>query len=268
MPFRLNITTDCVVSLETLKFQATQHQHYSKIDPVPRHGSRPGRRLAVVGAGPLVVHDLEELRAWDGDIWAINSAARWLHENGVDCTLVTIDPLDMPGEFPMARALIATCCHPHLFAKLAHAEVTTFDLAETAPHGIQGGCTTALRSASLAFHLGYLDVSFFGCEGSYEGERDHIDYHNGEAEELVIRADGRDYKIETGLLVQCTDFAKLFGTFSAVFKNRSGGLLKAIMEHPDTWEVVAVSAAMKAHLERVNGQQRLYEAPYIGLEMT
>ncbi len=268
MPFRLSIEVDCVVPLETLKAQAALHQHYRKIDPTPRHGSQSGRKLAVVGAGPLVVHDLDELRAWDGDIWAINSAARWLHQNGVDCTLITIDPLDMVGVFPMRRALVATCCHPNLFKKLVHADVTTFDLAETVPHGIAGGCTTALRSAALAFHLGYLDVSYFGCEGSYEGERDHVDYHNGEAEELVVRAGGRDYKIETGLLVQCTDFATLFATFPDVFKNRSGGLLKAIMEHPDTWEVVAVSAAMKAHLEKVNGPQGRYDQPYTGLELT
>lgn len=261
-PFRLNIETKCVVPLEQLQAQAALHQHYPKIDPSPKHGSLRGQRLAVVGAGPLVVNDLEELRAWEGEIWAINSAARWLHTNGIDCTLITIDPLDMAGEFPMRRAMLATCCHPNLFAKLGHADIRTFDLAETAAHGLMGGCTTALRSAALAFHLGYLDVSYFGCEGSYEGDRDHVDYHNGEAEEVIVRAGGKDYRIETGLLVQCQDFATLFATFPLVFKNRSRGLLAAMIDHPDTWEVVAVSAAMKAHLEAVNGKHGIYETPY------
>jgi len=260
-PFRLDIQTDCVASLETLKAQAALHQDYLRL-PQCAPGFRAGRKLAVVGAGPLVVHDLEELRAWDGDIWAINSAARWLFENGIDSTLFTIDPLEMPYQFPMSRAIVATCCHPSTFAKLEHAEVRVINLCETHPDGLAGGCTTALRAPALAFNQGYLDVSFFGCEGSYEGERDHVDYHNGESEELVIRAGGRDYRIETGLLVQCQDFVRLFTTFPDVFKNRSGGLLKAMMEHPDTWEVVAVSAAMKAHLERVNGKQGIYEKPY------
>lgn len=263
-PFRITIQTDCIVSLETLQTQAALHQHYRKVEPAAPHG----RKLAVVGAGPLVVNDLDELRTWDGDIWAINSAARWLSSNGVKCTLVSIDPLDMPGEFPCADALIATCCHPALFAKLEGRDIRTFDLAETHADGLAGGCTTALRMAGLAFHLGYLDVNFFGCEGSYEGESDHVDYHNGEAQELIVRAGGKDYRIEAGLLVQCQDFAQLFATFPQVFHNRSHGLLRAMMEHPDTWEVVGVSRAMKEHLEQVNGRHGLYEQPYVPLQAT
>lgn len=261
-PFRLKIETDCIVPLETLKAQAAVHQHFPMLERCTP-GAKAGRKLAVVGAGPLVVHDLEELRAWDGDIWAINSAARWLANNGVACTLVSIDPLELPGDFPVDRALLATCCHPGTFEKLKHANVTVFNLCETHEDGLAGGCTTALRTPALAFHQGYLDVSYFGCEGSYEGDRDHVDYHNGEAQELIIRAGGKDYRIETGLLVQCQDFATLFATFPDVFKCRSGGLLKAMMEHPDTWSVVAVSAAMKAHLEKVNGQHGIYEKAYV-----
>ena len=258
-PFRLDIKVAGCVPIETYCAQAALHQEYPKIKERAWHG----RKLAVVGAGPLVVHDLEELRTWDGDIWAINSAARWLHENGVRATLVTIDPLDIPGEFPMMDALVATCCHPNLFQKLEGKNVWTFDLIETHPEtGLAGGCTTATRTPALAIKLGYRDVSYFGCEASYDGDRDHIDFHNGEAQEVIVRAGGRDYRAETGLLVQCQDFMQLFTTFPDAFKNRSGGLLKAMIDNPDTWEIVAVSAAMKQHLEEVNGKQGLYEGIY------
>lgn len=253
MTFRLDIQTQCVASLEVLKEHARVNAHYPKITQVSPHG----RKLAVVGSGPEIRHDLEELRLWKGDIWAINTACGYLGSQGIESTFVTVDPLDVEFVVP-GNALVATCCHPNLLKRLK--SVTVFDMIETHPDGIPGGCVTATRIPSLAMRLGYLDVSFFGCEGSYE-DQDHVTHHNGESQEVIVRAGGKDFRIETGLLVQCQDFVKLFNAFP-IFKNRSRGLLKAMIEYPDTWEIVAVSAAMKQHLEEVNGKQGLYEHEY------
>jgi hypothetical protein len=259
-PFRIRIETDCIVSREKLQEQAKIQAHRPRVAPVSPHG----RKLAVVGAGPELVRDLDALREWDGDIWAINSAGRFLAQHGIRSIFVSIDPLLFPYRLDwVEEALIATCCHPGIFEQLEGKPLRVFELIETAEDGITGGCVTATRMPSLAMRLGYLDVSFFGCEGSYPFDgNDHVDYHNGEAQELVVRAGGQDYRIETGLLVQCEQLALLFGVFPNVFKNRSRGLLAAMIEHPDTWEVVAVSAAMKAHLEEVNGKLGMYEIPY------
>jgi hypothetical protein len=232
--------------------------------PRIKSGSPHGRKLAVVGAGPELVHDLSELSEWVGDIWAINSAGRFLAKHGIRSTFLTVDPLMLP--YPLdwvTDALIATCVHPSVFEQIEGKPLRVFDLIETHADGIAGGCVTATRAPSLAFRLGYLDVSFFGCEGSYDfSGNDHVDYHNGEAEELIVRAGGKDYRIETGLLVQCEQLMTLFATFPNVFHNRSRGLLRAMIENPDSWEVVGVSAAMKTHLEEVNGKQGLYDIPY------
>lgn len=253
MTFRIDIQTQCVASLAVLAEYASQNAHYPKITQAAPHG----RKLAVVGSGPELRQDLEELSLWEGDIWAINTACGYLGAHGIESTFVTVDPLDVEFVVP-GEALVSSSCHPNLLRRLK--SFRTFDMIETHPDGIPGGCVTATRMPSLAMRLGYLDVSFFGCEGSYESQ-DHVTHHNGEEQEVIVRAGGRDFRIETGLLVQCQDFVKLFNAFP-IFKNRSRGLLKAMIENPDTWEIVAVSAAMKKHLEEVNGQHGLYEHEY------
>lgn len=259
-PFRIEIRTHCVASMETLLANAAANAHWPRV-----HKSAPhGRRLAVVGGGPLVVQDLDELRAWDGDIWGINHTAQWLNERGVRAILYSIDPLPMQTSAP--EALLANVCDPALARSFA-GRLRMFDMAETHPDGIDGGLpgggiTSAIRAPALAFYLGYLDVSLFGCEGSF-GATDHVDRNDDDAFQLIIRAGGADYRTTPGFLAQCEQLSMLFRTLTAAFHNRSGGLLKAMIENPDTWEVVAVSAAMKRHLEEVNGHQGMYEQPYV-----
>jgi hypothetical protein len=258
-PFRIEIKTRCIASMDALLANAAANAHWPRVYRTARHE----RRLAVVGGGPLVIHDLDELRAWDGDIWAINHTAKWLNDQGVRATLYSIDPMPMRTEAP--DALLANVCDPDLVKSFA-GRLRMFDMAETHPDGIDGGLpgggiTSAIRAPALAFYMGYLDVSLFGCEGSF-GETDHVDRNEDEDMQLIVRAGGADYRTTPGFLAQCEQLSTLFRTLTAAFHNRSGGLLKAMIENPDSWEVVAVSAALKTHLEAVNGPCGMYEEPY------
>lgn len=253
MPFRIEMTAQCVASVETLKRNAEANEHYPKLQPSPP----TGRKLAIVGGGPLVAYDLPELKAWDGDIWAVNYTVNWLHEHGIKATFTTVDPGEF-GEIHAERAIVASGCSPTLLAKLKN--VQTFDMIETHANGLPGGVFTGTRLPLVALTAGYLDVSFFGFEGSY-AESSHVDRHESANERLIVRA-GKDYMTEPSFVMQCQEFVELFTHFGVVFKNRSGGLLKAMQEHPETWEIVAVSAGMKAHLEQINGASGLYDAPY------
>ena len=109
--------------------------------------------------------------------------------------------------------------------------------------------------------MGYADVSFFGCEGSFQ-ENDHVDRHEHRPDQLIVRAGGKDYRTCPPFLIQCEELIQLF-FFDGVYHNRSGGLLKAMIDFPDTWEVVAVSEALKHHLEERNGAMGLYDVPYV-----
>jgi hypothetical protein len=251
-PFRIEINGYCETPIERWRENAAANAGYHRIERLSRHR----RSLAIVGGGPSLADNLEDLRAFDGDIWAINDTSRWLTERGIACTLFTVDAQLKSGE---ARdAILATVCEPSLVASFT-GRVLVFDTAETHADGFVGGTTSATRAPAIAFHMGYTQVSFFGCEGSFE-ERDHVDRHEANPSQLIIRAGERTYRTTLPFLVQSQELAKLM-VFDGVFNNRSGGLFQALVEHPDTWEVVAVSAALKEHLER-DGPTGIYDEPY------
>lgn len=253
MPFRIAFQTKCVLPLETLRRNAALNANQPKIGKRIPHG----RKLAVVGGGPLLLESLDELRAWDGDIWGINMTAQWLNEQGIPATLFSVDP--QPFETRVANAVLASCCDPSVFAICD--SVLAFDMIETHADGLTGGRSSATRAPGVSFQMGYLDVSFFGCEGSYL-ERSHVDRNIEDACQFIVRAGGVDYRTCSQFIIQCEELSLLVRTFPDVYRNRSGGLLRAMIEHPDTWEIVAVSAAMKQHLEELNGKQGLYEQPW------
>ncbi len=216
-----------------------------------------GRKLAIVGGGPLVLHDIEELKAWDGDIWGINFTVDWLQANGIEATLFSVDP--EPFVTHAKDAILGSVCSPEVFSQY-EGRVRTFHMLQTHEDGVCGGSFSSTCSGAVALRLGYTDVSFFGCEGSYESQN-HVDRHEENDSELFIRAGGKDYRTRPAYLMQCDELMKLF-VFDGVFHNRSGGLLAAMIANPDTWEVVAVSRAFKEHLELVNGKSGLYEDVY------
>jgi hypothetical protein len=257
MPFRIQFKTDCAIPLSTWVAHAEENAQRPRVTlGVPK-----GKPLAIVGGSPSIALDLEELRAWPGDIWAINYTANYLHAQGIPCALFTVDPGDPvdpgPWDSPVRKRLLATSCPSSMFTE----DSLAFDMVETHSQGFAGGTSSATRAPWIALSLGYLDVSFFGCDCSYETQ-DHADRHEGSERELIIRAGGQDYRTRPDFLVQCEEFAKLFTEFGSVFKNRSRGLVRAMLENPDTWEVVGVSPAMKAHLEEHNGRSGLYDTPF------
>jgi hypothetical protein len=256
-PFRIEIKTECAFDLSVLKQYAELNARQPCIQKCAPHG----RRLAIVGGGPLVVHDLDELRTWQGDIWAINNTAQWLTERGIDCTLFSVDAA--PMRINARDAILARYCHPELFEQF-DSRALAVDFIETHPEGLSGGRSSSTRAPGVAFHMGYLDVSFFGCEGSFL-EMDHVDRNEGIPEQLIVRAGGMDYRTDPGFIIQCEELAQIL-RLDGVFHNRSGGLLKAMIENPDTWAIVGVSPAMKKHLEEVNGYQGLFDLPYQPLQ--
>ena len=55
-------------------------------------------------------------------------------------------------------------------------------------------------------------------------------------------------------MVQSQDLARLIRTLPHIAKDKSGGLLGAMVEHWDTWEVVALSEALKDVLDPTSTQ--------------
>jgi hypothetical protein len=258
-PFRLKITADCHIPLQQWIDNAATCEGLGRIEKQAPHG----RKLAIVGGGSSTEKSLEELKAWDGDIWAVNSTGPWLLKHGIQSTFITVDPAPVEDFYTegMTDALLATSCCPKLRERFQ--TVRLFDMVETHPDGIGGGTTTASRMPLVAILLGYYEISFFGCDSSFQLGRDHVDRNDATFDEaLVIRAGGTDYLTNLQLLQQAETMAEIMNLAPNVFRNRSGGLLEAIQKHPDTWEIAAVSDQLKQSLEAWNGKSGFYETPY------
>lgn len=254
MTFRLEITSQCIESLERLKENALTCAGLPRLPKKEPHGGK----LAIVGSGPSVADRLDELREWNGEIWAINATAKWLDDRGIKSKFITVDPGLFPEEMlAVEEAYLATLCHPQM--RNFFSKVSFFDMVETAPDGITGGTTTASRALSLAINQGFYDITLYGCEGSFTIGKDHIDRNEMRPEMVVIQAGDKHFMTYLEYMMQAETLANMIRLAPNVFKQRCGGLLEAMIDHFDTWAIVAVSESLKAHLEEVNGPQGLFE---------
>jgi hypothetical protein len=251
-PFRLDFIPIVGITHEQAMARvALAHERY----PLAQRGEHK-HPVAVVGGGPSLLDRLEELRGWLGDIWAINRTADWLQERGIDCTLLMIDPADIPSKSP--KALLASACHPNVFEGK---EVRIFDCGEHSEDGVIGGTTTAGRAPMLALKLGYPGVALFGCDSSFD-TFDHVDRHETYPDVLMIRANGKDFKTYPELQMQAACLAEVVRELPMYAVNKSGGLLEAMVADP-AWEVVAVSDNLKHALIDINGDSGIYDQPYV-----
>ena len=90
----------------------------------------------------------------------------------------------------IARAILATQCDPAVFALLRYADVTIYDASGAGKY--RGSCA-AVAAPSLAFAMGYREVTFFGCEGSY-ASCSHAYRHEDLAEQMMVLCGGAEYR--------------------------------------------------------------------------
>ena len=149
---------------------------------LPRCTEKPVRtgRLAVVAAGPSVRDYLEEIRGWDGEVWAINGAYDYLRANGiVPHGFMAIDPLPGLAEYvknphPDTTFYLSSVLDPSVFDALEGYNIKVWFAdqdAVTFPSGVYvvGGGTTAItRAPFLARMLGWRDITFFGADSSFD----------------------------------------------------------------------------------------------------
>lgn len=230
--------------------------------------------LAVVGGGPSAGQHLEELKEWRGDIWAINQSAAWLTHCApkANVYLFTVDPDEAIAEpiftAGVQRAILSSACHPSLYRALRGKYVRMFHcrLLEDLPMMcLGGGRCSASRAVLQAAWQGYMSVTFFGCEGSLGGEvlKDgtfvpvtHAYRQEHRANQFVVRAGGREYVTTPDLYMNTQDLVRDFTEYRNPdaaspygLKEKSGGLLRAMLEYPDEWAVVALSTTMRDRLD-------------------
>jgi len=219
--------------------------------PEIRQQAEHGRPLAIVGGGPSIAGHLDEIRGY-ADVWAINGACGFLRDHGIDSILVTLDPCDFlaPRVAGAKRAYLATRCHPDVFDTLKDADITVFDAVNDAETGIWASCSSVTACFHLAGKLGFRDLTFYGCEGSFS-ERSHAYMDEKELQDFrfVVECNGRRYLTAPDLYMLTLQMAPFFRVCGQ-FKERSGGLLRALIECPEH-DIVEVSPLLAAGLVEV-----------------
>lgn len=187
--------------------------------------------VAVVGGGPSLIHHIDELKAWAGPIWAINGTWAWLKDRGVKATFFTIDPKPQPLKFgPGDSALVASVGCAELFNSLAGGYVRTFDLGF---HDTHTGVTSATAAPHLAIRMGHRSVTFFGCDSSFGDDGSHVYDDDLPFGMIDVHVGGELFETKPEFVMQADDLAALCRELPGFHRNRSGGLLAALIAHPE-----------------------------------
>lgn len=262
-PYRIEFSTVGLVSEETYVENARVNiaAGFPEVEFIPPHNTP----LAIVGGGPSAKDALEELKNWPGHIWGINQGASWLIREGVKAPvwMFTVDPGEELSDWTdgVDRAILGASCHPKLFEVMRgrdvrlfhtrHIEGVTRPMEEPVDDGSGEpivvanlmGPSSVCRVFLPAAMLGYVDVTFFGCEGSI-GTSTHAYRHEDRPRQMVVKAGGIDHITTPDYYITTRFLVNVMREFP-LLKEKSGGLLRAMLEHPDTWEVVAYSGALR-----------------------
>lgn len=217
---------------------------------LPKH--KGAGRLAVVGGGTSIRDHIRELRNWDGEVWAINGTINWCLDNGINAWFYTADA--MPPELwiydlsRVKRAVMAPDCAPEMFEHFLSigAEVTL-----TCP--IQSGPTSANASDYVSLDAGYTSVTYFGCEGSFEEPDIHAQSHAFDtykiSDWMIVELGGEYFKTKAEFISQAIMLSNTIAAFPHIYSEKSGGLLRAMIEHGQDYDVYMISNTLMEKLK-------------------
>lgn len=229
------IEVQCCVSDDVMARNAGLCPEY----PEPAgHGN-----LAVVGGGHSASDHVDELRSWDGEVWAINGTWQWCRDNGIDAAFMSADPqkdqIDLVKG--VKRAVLAAHTEPEVWPLLCDADVRVFR------YGVPGP-TSAVAASLVAIKSGWRHVTYFGCESSF-GETTHT--FKNEMHDIVRVVSGdKPFLTKLEFILQAEQLASIIRALPQFYSERSGGLLAALIEHND-WDMTHGSPSIAARMRYV-----------------
>lgn len=97
----------------------------------------------------------------------------------------------------------------------------------------------------LSIRMGYRDVTYFGCESSFE-ERSHA-YHDERNEHIFrVKCNGQSFLTNPPYFMQA-EYLSAMIRLTPLLKERSGGLLAAMVADPD-YDITHGNRAFHEHL--------------------
>ncbi len=213
---------------------------------LPEH--RGSGRLAIVGGGPSITKHIEELRVWPGTVWAVNGAINWCIEHGIPAWFYTADAAPMAkwgyDLSRVRRAALAPDVSPELVEYLlAHGARVEL----TAP--IESGPTSVNAADFLSLRAGYTQMTYFGCEGSYADDGSTHAFESFPLPDwLDVDVGKQRFRTKAEFISQSQMLSNTIRAFPEFYSERSGGLLRAMIEHGPEYDVYAVANSLFAKL--------------------
>jgi hypothetical protein len=216
--------------------------------PVCNRAPRRSGMLAIVGSAPSVNQHIEELRAWPGEIWAINGAYDYLLERGVVANgFLGMDPVPGLADYvtkakPETTFFISSVCDPSLFDALKARDVwiwhTKWDEMPYPPDAkvVSGGTTCMTRAPFLANMLGWRSMTIYGADSSFQKGR--YAYTHGRyatdstAAKMIVECDGQLFETELAMLKQVAQLGAVKDVLGSQINFRCGGLMEAYLRAP------------------------------------
>lgn len=224
---------------------------------------------AIVGGGPSLEYMLDKLRSFDGDIFAVNRTAYYLANKGIPCSIFSVDPATTPFDdhVLIKEAFFASRCSPKQFKAFGNKAVMFDNWEEDKKHGVQGGATSVTRMPHLFVRMGYMGAYFVGCDSCLADlKKSHAtgNLQHAYQDMIVVRADGIDYVTNAALYLQAEYLSQIITGHPGIFINASSGLLKAMVEHPDDWEAVAVGEDLRRKYQSggIHGFNKPYKSDH------
>lgn len=182
--------------------------------------------VAVVGSGPSLKANWQELKDFDGDIIACNAACQFLLEKGIVPQYMMCfdaDPLVLEFFTPHKEItyLIASRCVPKVFEILKGCRVVVWHAAGDEnicsileKHNkmepmVLGGSAAVTRTMIMAIPMGYKEVHLYGGDSSFANGDTHIRQSTTVERRMAIKCNGRVFEVAPWMTMQTKDLETL-----------------------------------------------------------
>ena len=179
--------------------------------------------VAVVGSGPSLKANWQELRDFAGGIIACNAAFQFLLDKGITPKYMMCfdaDPLMMEFITPVEGVtyLIGSRCPPAAFDALAGQRIVCWHAGGDehvsdllSKHGrmepmVIGGSAAVTRAMILAAPMGYNPIHLYGADSSHADGDTHIRKSTTEEGRMALMCAGRVFETSPWMAVQAKDF--------------------------------------------------------------
>lgn len=198
--------------------------------------------LAIVGGGPSILNYRYTLQSWKGPVWAVNRSWQWCRKNDIKATFFSYDAnpsvIDMVDG--VEQAILGKKVDQEVYRRLEDKSVWigTGDIS---------GTTSVGEAIVMGLVTAHPTVTLFGCEGCFQPEQSHAYAHFEPQDYLVVWCDGMHFWTSPQMLMASVELSSFLRSAPDVLRERSGGLLRAMVENKD-YEIVGYSESLEKRL--------------------